>query len=219
MSDISFLQRFRVTEEEAYDAFNLVRNELWQRGRGVLWQGSKLEKIDLRYHRHGYGSRSVARGVGDIAKDLIGDLKKRLQGKNGKKTTTEGYWWNGYIHIPRSGFWIVRQASIEDVFRHEFGHALADLYPETLKKGGTFRKAFGRTYGEAPAEERGVDGWEERYVSEYATSATQEDFAETFMLFVKHKGKIPAKFAEKPAIKKKWEAVAEICRRVAACTE
>ena len=56
----------------------------------------------------------------------------------------------------------------------------------------------------------------DRYVSEYASSATQEDFAETFMLFVKHKGKIPAKFARKPAIRKKWKAVAKIVKRVAA---
>ena len=36
------------------------------------------------------------------------------------------------------------------------------------------------------------------------------------MLFVKHKGKMPAKFAKKPAICKKWKAVEEIVRRVAA---
>ena len=63
-----------------------------------------------------------------------------------------------------------------------------------------------------------MDGWEERYVSEYATDSTQEDFAETFMLFVKHKGKIPARFAKKPAIRKKWKTVAEIVKRVAATT-
>ena len=45
---------------------------------------------------------------------------------------------------------------------------------------------------------------------------TQEDFAETFMLFVKHKGKIPARFAKRTVIRKKWKAVAEIVRRVAA---
>ena len=104
------------------------------------------------------------------------------------------------------------------MIRHVFGHALADLYSDALKKGGVFRAAFGGNYGGAPAEERGVDGWEERYVSEYATSATQEDFAETFMLFVKHKGRIPARFARKPAIRKKWKAVAEIVKRVAAAT-
>ena len=38
------------------------------------------------------------------------------------------------------------------------------------------------------------------------------------MLFVKHKGKIPAKFARKPAIRKKWKAVAEIVKCVAAAT-
>ena len=36
------------------------------------------------------------------------------------------------------------------------------------------------------------------------------------MLFVKHKGKIPAKFAKRPVIRKKWKAVAEIVKRVAA---
>ena len=30
------------------------------------------------------------------------------------------------------------------------------------------------------------------------------------MLFVKHKGKMPAKFAKKPAICRKWKAVEEI---------
>ena len=44
------------------------------------------------------------------------------------------------------------------------------------------------------------------------------NFAETFMLFVKHKGKLPAQFKGKPAIMKKWKAVAEIVKRVAAAT-
>ena len=36
-------------------------------------------------------------------------------------------------------------------------------------------------------------------------------FAETFMLFMKHRGKIPAKFAKKPAIRKEWKAVPKSC--------
>ena len=36
------------------------------------------------------------------------------------------------------------------------------------------------------------------------------------MLFVKHKGKIPVKFAKRPAIRKKWNAVAAIVKAVAA---
>lgn len=39
------------------------------------------------------------------------------------------------------------------------------------------------------------------------------------MLFLKHKGKLPAKFTNKPAIVKKWKAVAEIVKRVAAATQ
>ena len=124
------------------------------------------------------------------------------------------------VYLPIASLWkdLGTKANALDVFRHEFGHALADLYPRALSKGGLFRAAFGGIYGEDPAEERGVDGWEDRYVSEYATSATQEDFAETFMLFVKNKGKMPRKFAGKPAIAKKWKAVAEIVKRVAAGT-
>ena len=106
-----------------------------------------------------------------------------------------------------------------DVFRHEFGHALADLYPRALSQGGLFREAFGAKYGPAPAPEIDPDNWEFDCVSAYAATKTQEDFAETFMLFVKHKGKLPAKYAGKPAIKKKWAAVREIVKRVAAATK
>ena len=67
-----------------------------------------------------------------------------------------------------------------------------------------------------PAKGTDPDDWEGRCVSRYAASATQEDFAETFMFFLKYKGKIPARFANKPAIRKKWKAVAEIVRRVTA---
>ena len=39
------------------------------------------------------------------------------------------------------------------------------------------------------------------------------------MLFAKHKGKMPAEFARHVSIAKKWKAVAEIVRRVAAETK
>lgn len=209
MSDIPFTQYFRVTEDEAYDAFNHVERELWK-PLGVLWRGSKLDKVMLRYDENGFGA----------TKNELREIWKTLR-KDRRDLAAEGYWqkWTNEIVVPRHGFWwFGRQAAIADVLRHEFGHALADLYPRALSKGGLFRASFGGTYGPTPAEERGVEGWEERYVSEYATRATQEDFAETFMLFVKHKGKMPEKFAGKPAIKKKWAAVQEIVNRVAAGT-
>ena len=51
-----------------------------------------------------------------------------------------------------------------------------------------------------------------------AILSARADFAETFMLFVKHKGKLPAPFKGKPVIVKKWKAVTEIVKRVAAAS-
>ncbi len=51
-----------------------------------------------------------------------------------------------------------------------------------------------------------------------AILSAREDVAETFMLFVRHKGKLPAQFKGKPLIVKKWKAVAEIVKRVAAAS-
>jgi len=179
-------------------AYDKVRKELWNLG--LLWEGSRMDSVDATY-------LTVA-PISAVA-GYMGFYQPATQ-------TIEF----PSVYLPFQALWmkLPAKAGALDVFRHEFGHALADLYPKALSKGGVFRAAFGGSYGEDPAEERGVDGWEERYVSEYATSATQEDFAETFMLFVKHKGKIPARFARKPAIRKKWKAVEEIVKRVAAAT-
>ena len=169
--------------------------ELWNLG--VLWDGSKLDGVEYIYDQ-----------IAPVAA-LSGTMG--WYDPNSKDITFPS------VYLPIAALWrdLGVKANALDVFRHEFGHALADLYPGALKKGGVFRAAFGGAYGEAPAEECVADGWGDRYVSEYATSMTQEDFAETFMLFVKHKGKIPAKYAKKPAIRKKWKAVAEIVKRVA----
>ena len=59
------------------------------------------------------------------------------------------------------------------------------------------------------------DGEEENYVSGYAKKYTQEDFAETFMLFMKHKGIMPKEFSSRKAIRIKWETVAAICKDIA----
>ena len=143
---------------EVSRAYNKVRMELWHLG--VLWDGSKLD--------------SVACILDSIPLECI--IRK-----------VAGLWKKEKNAIVFPRFYLAggKKDSNVDVFRHEFGHALADLYPGALKKGGLFRAAFGGAYGEDSAEEC-VAGGVTGYVSEYATSATQEDFAETFMLFVKH---------------------------------
>ena len=183
---------------EVSRAYNKVRMELWHLG--VLWDGSKLDGVECIYDQ-----------IAPIAA-LSGTMG--WYDPDSKDITFPS------VYLPIMALWrdLGVKANALDVIRHEFGHALADLYPGALKKGGLFRAAFGGTYGENPAEECVADGWGDRYVSEYATSMTQEDFAETFMLFVKHKGKIPAKYAKKPVIRKKWKAVAEIVKRVAKAT-
>ena len=182
--------------DEVTRAYNQVRTELWNFD--VLWDGSKLDGVGCTYLM----VAPIAALAGYMG--LYQPETKEIEFPS--------------VYLPIEALWrdLGTKANALDVFRHEFGHALADLYPAALKKGGVFRAAFGGSYGEDPAEERGVEGWEERYVSEYATSATQEDFAETFMLFVKHKGKIPARFARKSAIRRKWNAVAMIVKTVAA---
>ncbi len=177
---------------EVSRAYNKVRMELWHLG--VLWDGSKLDGVEYVYDQ-----------IAPIAA-LSGTMG--WYDPDSKDITFPS------VYLPIMALWrdLGVKANALDVFRHEFAHALADLYPGALKKGGLFRKAFGGVYGEEPAP----DAAESDFVSEHAASATQEDFAETFMLFVKHRGKIPANFAKRPVIRKKWKAVAEIVKRVAA---
>jgi hypothetical protein len=186
--------------EEVTDAYNKVRDELI--ALGLLWRRSKLDKVQCFYER-----------VAPVSA-VTGRLGYFNEDKNDRN-----------IHFPSLflpfGWLLGRryEKSIPvDVLRHEFGHALATLYPRALSQGDLFLKAFGGVYGPKPAPEIDRDNWEFDCVSEYAASATREDFAETFMLFVKYKGKIPAQFKGKPVILKKWKAVAEIVKRVSAAS-
>ena len=70
-----------------------------------------------------------------------------------------------------------------------------------------------------------ADGWKEKkeqirdrgkQPKTLAERKALEDKGPVRLFFMKHKGKLPAKFAKKPAIRKKWKAVAEIVKRVAA---
>ena len=190
------LQRIYVSFKKMEVAFNQVREEL--RGMGLLFTGSPLDKVDCYHERFSLGALSGFVGVMGFY-----DFSDRN------------------IHIPMAypaGLfprWFSKRQML-DVLRHEFGHALAHRYPEALRNGDLFKKAFGGPYGVRPAKGTDPDDWEGRCVTGYAATRTREDFAETFMLFVKHKGKIPARFAKRPAIRKKWRAVEEIVSRAAA---
>ena len=98
-----------------------------------------------------------------------------------------------------------------DVLRHEFGHALEGKFSKYFHDE-RFKKFFGAEYGVIAVAR---DGDERNYVSNYARKYTQEDFAETFMLFLKHKGVLPREFSRRKAIRLKWETVAAICHEIA----
>ena len=113
----------------------------------------------------------------------------------------------GEIEIPRvslsrlSHLWNGGYTSLRDVLRHEFAHAIADTH-RGLFRSGYFAEAFG-------AAHHWNFGWEydpEHHVSEYAAIAPAEDFAETFMVYVRHGGLLPARHATTP-IRRKWKFI------------
>ncbi|NMB74748.1 MAG: hypothetical protein GYA21_06415 [Myxococcales bacterium] len=93
---------------------------------------------------------------------------------------------------------------LADVLRHEYGHAIADTH-RGLFRARRFSSAFGATY-------QNDTEWEfdpECHVSEYAAKSACEDFAEVFMLFLRHRGRLPQKF-DTPTIRDKWKFVREL---------
>ena len=121
-----------------------------------------------------------------------------------------GWHWygsTGEINIPcvslsrLSHLWNGGYTSLHDVLRHEFAHAIADTH-RGLLRSSHFTDAFG-------AAHHWDFEWEfdpEHHVSEYAATAPAEDFAETFMLYIRHKGVLPARHATEP-IKRKWRFI------------
>ncbi|MEI7819499.1 MAG: hypothetical protein WCK55_01175 [Verrucomicrobiota bacterium] len=121
-----------------------------------------------------------------------------------------GWQWygcTGDISIPRvslsrlSDIWRGRYTSLRDVLRHEFAHAVADTH-RGLFRSTCFSEAFG-------AAHHWDFEWEyepKHHVSEYAATAPAEDFAETFMLYLRHGGRLPA-WQASTSIKRKWKFI------------
>jgi hypothetical protein len=91
--------------------------------------------------------------------------------------------------------------TLTDVLRHEFGHAVADTHRGLIRS-----RQFSEAYG---AAHESKDEWEydpDFHVSEYAATSVSEDFAEIFMLYLKHKGRLPNRYST-PYIRPKWRFV------------
>jgi hypothetical protein len=76
--------------------------------------------------------------------------------------------------------------SLRDVIRHEYGHAFAHYYPELIIDSVQFMRVFsGNYFASEPKKLFELSS----YVSSYAQSSPMEDFAETFMVYVRRHGK------------------------------
>ena len=136
-----------------------------------------------------------------------------------KKFLAKEYGWQWYgstgdINIPRvslsrlSHLWKGGYTSLRDVLRHEFAHAIADTH-RGLFRSSYFADAFG-------AAHHWDFEWEydpEHHVTKYGATAPAEDFAETFMLYLRHNGVLPVRL-ETRAIKQKWRFIQRLSQAV-----
>lgn len=121
------------------------------------------------------------------------------------------YGTSGDIRIPAVSFgrlWYVTgeqsYKSLPDVLRHEYGHALAHTH-RGLVCSVPFKRAFG---GHHDADIR-HDYDPQRHVTEYAALSPSEDFAETFMLYLRHDGELPERF-DTWRIRRKWRFIRDL---------
>ena len=123
-------------------------------------------------------------------------------------------WYQGEILIPGiAGVRLLEfirgiHTSLRDVLRHEWAHAVADHRPAAI---GTkrFVSAFGGSYD---GEEKVSDYDPDDHLTLYAATCPCEDFAEVFHFYLKHKGRLPVRLRNKPAIVRKWKFVASLAR-------
>jgi hypothetical protein len=118
-------------------------------------------------------------------------------------------WYLRHIYIPAitgaqlSDLIVGRHTRLTDVLRHEWAHAVADRCSGLIDT-----KRFVRDFGGTYEFTRAV--WEydpDRHLTEYASTMPSEDFAEVFHYYLRHKGRLPLRLANKPRIVRKWQFV------------
>ena len=185
-----FIRRFgktSVSEQSVRNATYKVRREL--REMGLMASGSLLDQIPVKWE-----PKWSFDNLWSVAHGWLGFFSS-----------------DGCMHIPENyiaGLFGWESRNLTATLRHEYGHALESCYPEYFHDEH-FINAFGDDYGE-----NSVQWSPEDCVSTYARTNTQEDFAETFMLYLKHKGVLPEEFSKRKAIRAKWRAIKAICQKV-----
>ena len=75
-------------------------------------------------------------------------------------------------------------SSLRDILRHELGHAFAVEHPQLVRRSAAFRRAFGARYDDEAEQD------EDDCITAYAATNAAEDFAETFMTYLRVRGAI-----------------------------
>ena len=168
-----------------------VQDELDKLG---LWEGSKLQAVDV-YLSWPVPTLPAAYGFfihGVSTLDQLLGFRR------------------GHIYIPRFvvGPGMFSHRGLRQVLRHEYGHAVAHKYPWIVRRSSDFNEAFGGSYGSRQWENT------EDYVTAYAKVHPSEDFAETWMTYLLHKGRQPSNMRS-AALKKKWSFVSNINAQIA----
>lgn len=99
--------------------------------------------------------------------------------------------------------------TLRDVLRHEYAHVLVDVHPAHIRS-----KRFTRVFEGTYQRTKGRWAWDPEYhVSPYAATNPSEDFSETFMYYVKCRGKLPRMFDHAP-IRRKWNFIERLRGRL-----
>ncbi len=124
-----------------------------------------------------------------------------------------GWHWyggSGEIHVPRiswsrlSHLFSGGYTSLRDVLRHEYAHAIADTHRGLIRS-----EKFGDAFGAAHSWDFEWEHDPDHHVTSYAATAPAEDFAETFMLYLRHGGRLPARHGTMP-IRRKWRFIRDL---------
>ena len=187
------IKNIHLSMEQLTSSYNQVRRELW--AMGLLVADSPLDEVWC--YLEPLWTWGGLRGLGKV----MGFYYLKSEGGDGN------------IHVPAIFPWEIlgyERRVLADVLRHEYGHALEDNYKQFVHVKA-FAKAFGAAYGKTVVFQEGT---EENYVSTYAQTMTQEDFAETFMCYMKYKGEIPKKWSENRAIRAKWSFIDDLRAKI-----
>lgn len=189
-------------------AFDHVRGELWEAG--LLRDGAYLDEIDI------FWARSFKWWVnGWVYLEPTGGLMQLVGLREG------AIYVNGFSSVTRAPGHTLR-----DVVRHEFGHAWVALDPMRFDEPW-FERAFGapieavrpgarrlyRRYRKDPDAFR-HSKYRDGFVSPYALVSLHEDFAETFMTWLRNPGDLE-RFANRKGLYRKLKAVDRAARKAA----